>query len=184
MITLIENNEQFNYKIYRSSTVCDRHQAMISEINMARNKFNQVFPGQDMTWSYKKYNTFSLVSGELMFYDLFEDLVSVIKEHTNNTKPLWFQSWINYHMPDQVLNWHDHQSVFHGYISLDPKSTKTVFEGYEIDNQVGNIYIGAGYRKHKVEVLEHFDTPRITIGFDVLTQPAPFNDVISLIPII
>jgi hypothetical protein len=119
-----------------------------------------------------------------MFYNLFEDLVSVIKEHTNNTKPLWFQSWINYHMPDQVLNWHDHQSVFHGYISLDPKLTKTVFEDYEIENQIGNIYIGSGYRKHKVEVLENFDTPRITIGFDVLTQPAAFNDVMSLIPII
>lgn len=84
MITLIENNEKFNYKIYRSSTVCHKNQAMVSEIHMARNKFNQIFPGQDMTWSYKKYNTFCLVSGELMFYNLFEDLVAVIKEHTKN----------------------------------------------------------------------------------------------------
>ena len=86
-------------------------------------------------------------------------------------------------MPDQVLKWHNHSWPCHGYISIDPKMTKTVFEGYEITNEVGNIYIGAGNRQHCVEVLEPFTAPRITIGFDVTDVPNIPGGIFSLIPI-
>ena len=82
-----------------------------------------------------------------------------------------------------MLNWHSHQWDYHGYISIDPKKTRTVFSDYEIKNEVGNIYIGPGDREHKVIVDENFDTPRITLGFDVSLETEDLNDTISLIPI-
>jgi hypothetical protein len=93
------------------------------------------------------------------------------------------QSWINYHMPQEVLDWHDHAWPFHGYVSIDPKESKTVFEEYKIHNKIGNIYIGPGSRKHKVEVLERFYSPRITLGFDVLDTPSAPTGQFSLLPI-
>ena len=89
---------------------------------------------------------------------------------------------VNYHMPDQVL--HVGTIIIgpiHGYISIRPHKTKTVFEGYEIDNQVGNIYIGPAIDT-TVEVLEDYDTPRITLGFDLLTDPTQCSNNIGLIP--
>ena len=70
--------------------------------------------------------------------------------------------------------------------SIDPKNTRTVFEGYDIKNEVGNIYIGPGYRKHKVEVDEHFDQPRITLGYDIETNPKkyPHAHYWGLIPLL
>ena len=85
------------------------------------------------------------------------------------------QCWLNYHTPDKVLDWHTHEWNYHGYISIDPKDTKTVFDGYEIDNEIGNIYIGPGYRYHKVVTKDNFYEPRITLGFDVCVEPSRLN---------
>ena len=66
---------------------------------------------------------------------------------------------------------------------MSQKKTRTVFSDYEIKNEIGNIYIGPGDREHKVIVDENFDTPRITLGFDVSLETEDLNDTISLIPI-
>ena len=43
-----------------------------------------------------------------------------------------------------------------------------MFEDFEVDNEVGKLYIGKPYMKHKVVIEEEFDSPRITIAFDVI----------------
>ena len=95
------------------------------------------------------------------------------------------------HKPDQVLNWHDHKFDYHGYVSIDPKDSITKFHDpntnvrYEIKNEVGNIYFGPGWdRKHKVCVNENYSGNRITLGYDIHTQPDLPDDQFSLIPLL
>lgn len=180
---LVFENNDLNYKIYRSETVVKFQKEMIEELERALFIFKNEFPDKDPTWGYKFYNTFSATAPSILFYNLFNELKTVIREYAGHNKPLWVQSWINYHYPNEVLDWHDHNWPFHGYISIDPKLSRTVFEDYFVNNKIGNIYIGPGKRKHKVEVLEDFITPRITLGFDVRDVPAATNGVLSLIPI-
>ena len=96
------------------------------------------------------------------------------------------QSWLNYHYPNEVLGWHNHFWDYHGYICIEPKKTTTVFENYQIENEVGHIYIGPGNREHMVVVNEDFKEPRITLGFDVKVYKGEDeypNDMLSLTPI-
>ena len=139
-----------DWKLYKSQVVLDNQRVMISILNNAIPSLG----GIDSTWSYDKYNVFGLTSPTQVYYDLFNELRGFVYDYTGDVDRLWMQSWVNYHMPDQVLRWHNHHWPIHGYISIRPHKTKTVFEGYEIDNEVGNIYIGPGNRYHRVEVLE------------------------------
>jgi hypothetical protein len=166
-----------DWKLYKSQVVLDNQRVMISILNNAIPSLG----GIDSTWSYDKYNVFGLTSPTQVYYDLFNELRGFVYDYIQ-PKQLWMQSWVNYHMPDQVLQWHNHEWPIHGYISIRPHKTKTVFEGYEIDNEVGNVYIGPGNRYHRVEVLEDYDTPRITLGFDLLTKPTQCSNNIGLIP--
>ena len=180
---LAYKNEEFNYRIYKSDTVIKHQKEMLVEIDEALLLFKDAFPEKDPTWGYKFYNTFTATAPSFLFYDLFSELKTIIRDYIGHNNPLWVESWINYHLPNQVLDWHSHLWPVHGYISIDPKQTRTVFDGYSITNELGNIYIGPGYRRHKVEVLEHFHTPRITLGFDVVTDPSQSEGILSLIPI-
>jgi hypothetical protein len=145
--------------------------AMIEQCKQAMERFHIFFGQASSTWNYRVYNTFSLTAGMDNFYMLYKDLIAIIKDYHKIDEPLWFQSWINYHMPNEVLHWHDHtESAFHGYLSLRPQKTKTVFRNFEIRNQVGLLYIGDTGKDHCVEVLEPFTEPRITIAFDVFTE--------------
>lgn len=186
MLSLIEDNTEHGYKIYRSDVVVKHQAEMLArlyqchQILMARySKLNK-----SSTWLYRTYNIFSLVGRSDHFYDLYRDLSEVIKLEVPDQKHIWFQSWLNYHKQDEVLDWHDHHWPHHGYISIDPKKTRTVFRNYAITNQLGNIYIGPGHREHKVEVLEPYRGDRITLGFDVETKPSMPNDMLSLIPVL
>lgn len=172
-----------DHKVYKSQLIIDNKDEMVDLIHQSYGLHQLYFPGEDSTWTYKKYNFFGLTSPNLLFSKLFHELRDIINDYIpEETK--WMQCWLNYHTPDKVLDWHDHQWDYHGYISIDPKDTKTVFEEYEIDNEVGNIYIGPGYRKHKVVVNDNFDEPRITLGFDVCVTPSPdLYPILSLIPI-
>ena len=171
------------YRIYKSQLIIQNKSEMVKQIHKAHSIHQKYFPGNDSTWTYKAYNFFGLTSPSPLFSDLFFELKEIIHDYIPEKK-MWMQSWLNYHLPNQVLPWHDHHWDYHGYISIDPKGTKTVFEGYEINNEVGNIYIGPGYRKHKVVVEQYYNEPRITIGFDVCLKPdnEP-NDLLSLMPI-
>jgi hypothetical protein len=136
------------------------------------------------TYLYRTYNVFSLVGRSKHFYDLLKDLSEAIKITMPQQPYLWFQCWLNFHSQGGVLNWHNHNSLLHGYVSIDPKNTKTIFENYEIHNSVGNIYIGPGNRKHKVEVLEPYQGHRVTLGFDVANTEMSLNDTLSSMPVI
>ena len=131
--------------------------------------------GEETTWNYNTYNLFAESSTSIMFYDLYKDLCHVVRDYnrfiggTDNDR-IWIEAWLNFHSQEDVrkLDWHGHEYDFHGYISVDPKKTKTVFPNFEIENKVGQIYIGPCGKEynHKVEVLEPFEGKRITIAFN------------------
>mgnify|MGYP003331956089 FL=1 len=133
-----------------------------------------------------------------MIYHLLKEISAITRKHLSNfgvnpDDPLWIQCWMNFHKPDQVLDWHDHHFPWHGYISIDPKDSITKFreylpEGsydYNIHNQIGNIYLGPGFsRMHKVVVNNDYEGDRITLGFDIITQSTLPDDQFSLIPLL
>jgi hypothetical protein len=170
--------------IYKSQLIIDNQKAFIEKCYIASNKIKDKFNQKDTTWIYNEYNIFSVTAGCPLFYSLFFELQRVIKEYYLKPGPLWMQAWLNFHKQDEVLDWHDHEWPFHGYISIDPKNTSTIFKTFEVTNEIGNIYIGPGNLKHKVVVHEKFETPRITIGFDVTNEIKYFKNMFSLIPII
>ena len=165
-----------DHKIYKSEVVLGNHRVMI---NILENAIS-FLEGDDPTWSYNKYNVFGLTSPTQVFYDLFKELRGFVYDYTDGD--LWMQSWVNYHNPDQLLQWHNHDWPIHGYICVNPHLTKTVFDGYEIENRIGDVYIGPGNRYHRVEMIEPFYTPRITIGFDITNDTGKANSNNGLIP--
>jgi len=183
MLALLSEDKELNYKVYRSPAIVDHQSLFIKELEFALSILQKEFPGRDTTWNYRFYNTFCITSSSSLFYDLFSDLKVIIREYAGHDRPLWVQSWINYHWPHQLLDWHNHLWTYHGYISIDPKESSTIFDQYTIDNQVGNIYIGPGRRRHRVECSQEFATPRITLGFDVTDRPGVIKGQFSLIPI-
>ena len=171
-----------DYKIYKSKLIIDNKDEMVDLISKVYESHQQVFNGQDSTWTYSWYNFFALTSPNLLFRKLFFELKDIINENVSEEYK-WMQCWLNYHTPDKVLDWHDHEWNYHGYICIDPKNTKTVFEDYEIQNEIGNIYIGPGYRPHKVVVQDDYPGPRITLGFDICVECQNPQHMFSLIPI-
>jgi hypothetical protein len=176
MTKIIQDNKEYKYKIYQSNLIINNKEEFIKDCYKSFERFKFRFPDQSSTWLYKYYNTFSMSSGSNLFYDLFKELSFIIKEYNNNDERLWFQSWINFHLPNEVLDWHTHEYCdFHGYINIEPKQSKTIFDKYEILNETGNIYIGQtslnnNFLRHKVEILESYSEPRITIAFDVYKE--------------
>ena len=165
-----------DHKLYKSEVVLGNHRVMINILDNAIS----FLEGDDPTWSYNKYNVFGLTSPTQVFYDLFKELRGFVYDYTDGD--LWMQSWVNYHNPDQLLQWHNHDWPIHGYICINPHLTKTVFDGYEIENRIGDVYIGPGNRYHRVEMIEPFYTPRITIGFDITNDTGKANSNNGLIP--
>ena len=138
---------------------------------------------------YRFYNVFNLTSPSPLFWGLLKELSTIVRTELQTDAPLWMQCWMNMHNPKEVLGWHDHRFPYHGYISIDPKDSVTQFkEGdtkYEIKNEVGNIYFGPGWnRMHRVVVNEEYQGPRITLGFDIITQPTVPDDQFSVIPLL
>lgn len=182
-----------NYVLHQCDYISDNLSDIFEDLHIAHNNFKRLFPNEDSTWAYSKYNIFALTAPSTNFYRIYSDLRAVIRSQLGWDRPLWLEAWINYHKADEVLDWHHHDFDYHGYISIDPKKSNTVFENYSIENKPGQIYFGPGNRLHKVEVLEPFDGVRTTIGFDVHTIPSspliknyterPFVNM-SLIPLI
>jgi len=165
-----------DHKLYKSEVVLDNHRVMINILNNSISFLGDVDP----TWTYDKYNLFGLTSPTKVFYNLFKELRGFVYDYTDGD--LWMQSWVNYHMPDQLLKRHNHAWPIHGYICINPHLTKTVFDDYEIENRIGDVYIGPGGRHHEVQLIEPFYTPRITIGFDVTDRPHQANANLGMIP--
>ena len=179
-----------DYKIYKSKIVTKNYHEMSNIIdymaNNIRNTYHDIFDS-DFTWSYGKYNIFGVTSATKVFYDLFCELNEFVYDYVGIDQPLWIQSWLNYHEKSKLLNWHNHDWPIHGYISIRPHNTKTIFRNpeYEVVNEVGNVYIGPGNREHKViSDNTYFDMNRITLGFDILkdVHPQKQSSNLGLIP--
>lgn len=160
-----------DYLIKNLSYIKKNQKHFIEYANLAYDRFNFAYGNKSTTSFYRYYNFTTLCFGSKFYFKLFYDLQKLIKLYSKNNKLLWYQCWLNFHKENEVLDWHDHKEcLFHGYVSIDSKNTVTEFENYKIKNEVGNIYIGPAYRKHKVNVLENFKGNRITLGFDVLSE--------------
>ena len=144
-------------------------------------KFQNLYGNSEYTQSYGKYNIFSHTATDLLMYKLFKELQFKVRSVLGD-QPLWMQAWMNQHKQDEVLGWHNHDWDWHGYISIDPKKTNTVFEEFVVENKVGQIYFGEGHKEHKVEVLEPYEGLRTTIGFDVTSRVDTRSRYVSFIP--
>tara|TARA_B100000035_G_C20935384_1_gene525009 strand:+ start:56 stop:577 length:522 start_codon:yes stop_codon:yes gene_type:complete len=172
-----------DYHIRKSQTIIENHQQMLVDIKKIHILHQKLFNNNSSTWTYSDYNFFCLSSPSIVFNDLFHELREFVNEKIPN-KRKWMQCWLNYHKSDEVLDWHNHLWDYHGYISIDPKNTRTIFRNYEIANEIGNIYLGPGNREHKVVVDSEYNSPRVTLGFDILLEPDPSKrKYLSLMPL-
>ena len=183
-----------DYVVYKSNVVLENQKELIEDLEVCMNT-NVV---KDFTWDYDKYNIFTLNPNSIVLHKLYTELVGFIKDFcvqhilTRSVRALpeeanffWLQAWCNFHDNNAFEHSHNHWWPYHGYISIRPHNTTTCFENpqYEIKNEVGNIYIGQGFNRHFVRVDEReFDTPRITIGFNVKTTQIPSKHL-GIIPI-
>jgi hypothetical protein len=169
-----------NFQVYQLDYVAKNKDKFIEDSETAHNNFLKIFPGESSTLKYKHYNIFSLTIDSIYFHTLYNQLIYIIKQHHIKKEPLWFQSWINYHKQEEVLKWHNHYPAkYSGYISINPHKTRTSFQNYIIENKPGKLYIGRGEENHKVEVLENFNDPRITIAFDVYGYDSNYSGLID-----
>lgn len=152
--------------------------------------------GRDVTMYYGLYSIYSISAPSQHFYNIYLALTESINRYYNthfNKKPsqVWIQSWLNNHVSNEVLDKHSHGFDLHGYISIDPRDTETVFfdsedhdkELYKVPNFSGKIYIGPGNRPHYVHNLSKWKGQRYTLGFDVITSPVDLYNL-GAIPIV
>ena len=176
------------YKIYQSDLIKNSLKDFQMNCKTSFEILKSITNSKDTTWNFYKYNIFNITSGSLLFYNLFKELNFYIRDYVGNDRPLWMQSWLNYHEEDDTLltslgnkkGFHGHDSLYHGYISIDPQNTITKFRnGNEIINKVGQVYIGPGRNTNKpgeypfdhyVEIISPSISPRITIAFDLSAQ--------------
>jgi len=169
MFIFDNHNDQFNYSVYQSDHIQRNQAAFIKFAELAHKRFEFNFPNVSSTFFYRYYNLVPFTFGSVEYYEFYQNIKAVIRQHTNRTDPLWFQTWLNFHTQDEVLKRHTHNGSFcHGYVSIDPKHTETEFDGYTIKNRIGQLYIGPSDRFHSVNVLTPYADKRITIAFDVL----------------
>jgi hypothetical protein len=168
-----------SYKLFQSAYIVANQQGFINQCVEVKHSF----AGEDTTASYYKYNLFSATAGSIYFYNLYKELRDIIRNEIPD-KPLWMQAWVNCHTQNNVLDWHNHAWDYHGYISIDPKNTTTEFKEYTITNKVGQIYFGTGGKLHRVNVLSPYDGDRITIGYDVTSDPIMNTGCTGLFPLL
>lgn len=170
-LSLLEVNDDFNFRIYQSSEIAENKQEFINQTKNSLDSLRSLYPDIDSTWGYNVYNIFAVSAGYRLFWNLYQDLKIAVREYLQTDEPLWMQSWANYQYENDVLDWHTHFSwECHGYISIEPHDSVTMFDGFDIKNESGNIYIGPTDIPHKIYVNKPFSTPRITFGFDIASE--------------
>lgn len=166
MFQLIESND--NYKLYHCQFIKNNVKDFISDCNIVYKRFNHQFPNESTTKFFRYYNMEGLSVGLTNFYLLFTNLKKLIRQIVNHNNPLWYQCWINFHEYGKTLDWHTHDECsLHGYLSIDPKDSNTMFKDYSINNEIGKLYLGNPSSPHKVCVNKYYIGHRITIAFDV-----------------
>lgn len=197
MIKHIQSDLCENYSLFQIEFINERQTKFLESANDVSERIKHFLnlqkDSKDITWFYQHYNVFTATCGDKNFYDLFVAINLAIKEYLkiHNVKMdgmMYMQSWLNNHNFDEVLKLHDHACPIHGYVSIDPKKSKTVFTDgiedniiYEIENKPGLVYIGPGKRFHRVENLERWDGQRLTVAFDLNDEK---NRHLSFIPLI
>lgn len=195
-------NEEFQYMVIDVPHIRDNLENIQRITQLGVDKYKRKFNlrnhagGTDnITWQFGNYNVYGLCSCNQWFYDIYKTLIQGLRDYyrlSNTPVPeqLWMQSWINSHTPNQVLKTHNHDWPLHGYISIEPKDSDTVFtdkpngvELYRVKNKVGQIYIGPGYRFHHVELQAPFVGERITFGFDLEHRDRIFDNI-GFMPVI
>ena len=162
------------YRLYHSPYVVEHQGEIIATCEQAYKNYNLFFKenNKGTTWDYNAYNIFSLAIISTHFYIIYQQIVAAVREYVGDDRPLWLQAWMNHHQSDEVLDWHDHDSLFtiHGYLSIDPKDTVTEFKNFSIQNKTGHIYLGIPGKDmvHRVVVKEPYDGYRITLAFNVV----------------
>ena len=164
-----------DYLIKNFINIKNNEKEFIEKAKLAHERFifayGKPFNQMSSTWFYRHYNFTTLTAGCPLYYKFFKDLKNIIRKFSKHNKPLWYQCWLNFHKQGEVLKWHHHEnSSFHGYVSIDPKNTETQFSNYTIKNEIGKMYLGNSYQKHKVNVLTPYEGKRITIAFDVFDE--------------
>jgi len=181
-------DDSFGCKLYQSSTIKDNYEDFLEATKVAYTVYQHNFLEKDSTKNYNKYNLFSFTANSVLYYNLFKELSGFIRDYIGDDRPLWMESWINFHKHDEVLELHSHYFAYHGYISVDPKNTTTIFPYVKnpVENKIGQIYIGPGGDDyaHYVKVNEPYEGTRVTIGFDISPTQNHVQSNLSFIPII
>lgn len=184
-VELLENNKDFRYVLFKSKYIEEHLSEILYQTDIVAKTLQERLESAEtnVTWLYKKYNVFSYASGSPAYFEIFKDLNECLSFYCNEynvpTQNLWMRNWLNYHDHSEVLQLHDHDVMAHGYISIEPRFTETVFvddydvERYKIINKAGQIYLGPGRRKHYVKNLEVYSEKRITLGLDLETNMMP-----------
>lgn len=181
---IIETNDNLLYNLYEIEHIVDNQEEIVKDCDTAVQKINEFLEidtnNKDTTWYYARYNVFSIMPGNINFFKIFKELQLCVKHYFDYYKisydeQLWVQSWLNHHTKDTVLGRHNHFSPVHGYLSINPQDTETVFyhndfdttEMFYVANRPGLLYLGPGKREHSVRNKTDYEGTRYTIGFDI-----------------
>ena len=168
-----------DWALYKSNTVVENHKEFVNLCHTVHRKFKDFNKDLDSTSSYNSYNFFTASDFHPLSYNLLKDIKVSIKDYIGEDKPIFIRAWLSFHMPSEVLDWHQHEIECHGYVSIEPKFTETLFKDkmsteedcdYKVINEIGKIYIGPGRRWHSVFVKKSYLQPRITIAFDIVHE--------------
>lgn len=188
MLELIENNQTHGYKLYHSPWIADHWQDVVRDCDAIYKELGKKSALTQYDYSLgEPFNFLYAIGGaSKSFYYLFREMVEVVKLNFDiATNPVWITCWSNYQEVHEIYpKPHEHSYVAHGYVSIDPKITETKFPDYSINNKIGQIYFGPGYREHFVKVLQPFEGKRLTIGFEISDQELPIGSQFSLMPVV
>ena len=91
-----------DYIIYQSEYIKNNIEDIIQHADQAHRTFEKMFPSINSTWSYDRYNIFSLAGPSSIFYNIFKELQNLITQQLGTDKELWLQSWINYMSYEEI----------------------------------------------------------------------------------
>ena len=175
---IIDNHAELEYT---ATHICEQYMSFLSQDEYA-GTFSK--GGGDYTENHDTYNIWSLLRDFKIWQPVYEEVTDTIKScYDGPSDYLYLKSWINYSEGKELLDWHGHGSMLHGYVSITPHKTTTEFERFEVENKIGRIYVGPGIYLHRVNIVKPFSGKRITIGFDVYDNLDHSRRPLNTIPI-
>ena len=137
------------------------------------------------TMTTKLYNQYNVLMYPLPgYYELYTEIVKAYREFSGRRDNCYMQAWLNVYQKGEFIDWHTHwpaeKKVWHGFYCLDvehePSYTSYRIPGereFKIESKNNLLVIGKSEDdKHRSSEWNH-ETPRITIGFDIV----PWNQI-------